>query len=126
MAILGIGTDIVEIERIIKIINRFGNCLANRILTKLESKQYQLNKQPARFLAKRLAAKEAAAKALGTGIRDGLAFNQFEVFNDSLGKPKLIFFQNVNKLANRLGVKNIHIALTDERYYACATVIIEN
>ncbi|MBK4775526.1 holo-ACP synthase [Candidatus Pantoea edessiphila] len=126
MAILGIGTDIVEIERVVKIINRFGKRLSNRILTKFEYQQYQSNKQPARFLAKRLAVKEAAAKALGIGIRDGLAFNQFEVFNDPLGKPKLLFFQNVNKLAEKLGVKNIHVTLTDERYYACATVIIED
>ncbi|MXP50823.1 holo-ACP synthase [Pantoea sp. SoEX] len=126
MAILGIGTDIVEIERVVKIINRFGKRLANRILTKFECQQYQSNKQPARFLAKRLAVKEAAAKALGIGIRKGLAFNQFEVFNDSLGKPKLVFFCNVNKLAKKLGVKNIHVTLTDERCYACATVIIED
>ncbi|PPI88935.1 holo-ACP synthase [Candidatus Pantoea edessiphila] len=126
MAILGIGTDIVEIERVIRIINRFGNCLANRILTKFECHQYYSNKQPARFLAKRLAVKEAASKALGTGIRGDLSFNQFEVLNDSLGKPKLIFSNNVFKLAKRLGVKNIHVSLTDERYYACAIVIIEN
>ncbi|PPI88271.1 holo-ACP synthase [Candidatus Pantoea edessiphila] len=126
MSILGIGTDIVEIERVIKVINRFGNCLANRILTEFEYQQYQLHKRPARFLAKRLAVKEAAAKALGTGIRCGLAFNHFEVFNDELGKPKLIFFQKVNELAKKLGVRNIHVALTDERYYACAMVIIES
>lgn len=55
------------------------------------------------FLAKRFAVKEAAAKALGTGIRNGLAFNQFEVYNDELGKPKLRLWGEAQRLADRLG-----------------------
>jgi len=79
-----------------------------------------------RFLAKRFAVKEAAAKAFGTGIRGGLAFNQFEVYNDELGKPGLRFFQHAQEVANKLGVVHVHVTLADERHYACATVIIEN
>ncbi|MDU7870294.1 MAG: holo-ACP synthase, partial [Pantoea sp.] len=125
-AILGLGTDIVEIERIAGVIERSGDRLARRVLSEAEWQQYQAHQQPVRFLAKRFAVKEAAAKAFGTGIRGGLAFNQFEVYNDALGKPGLRFFQHADELAQRLGVKSVHVTLADERHYACATVIIES
>ncbi|QTF07476.1 holo-ACP synthase [Brenneria izadpanahii] len=125
MAILGLGTDIVEIARIESVIERSGERLARRILTENEWSQYQEHQQPVRFLAKRFAVKEAAAKAFGTGIRNGLAFAQFEVFNDELGKPCLRFFAKASELAARMGVKHVHVTLADERRYACATVIIE-
>lgn len=126
MAILGMGTDIVEIARIEGAISRTGDRLAKRILSPDEWVQYQAHQQPARFLAKRFAVKEAAAKALGTGIRNGLAFNQFEVSNNALGKPLLRFREQANCLAQELGVRSIHVTIADERHYACATVIIES
>nr|WP_314985630.1 holo-ACP synthase [uncultured Pantoea sp.] len=126
MAILGLGTDIVEIERIAGVIERSGDRLARRVLSEAEWQQYQTHKQPVRFLSKRFAVKEAAAKAFGTGIRGGLAFNQFEVYNDALGKPELRFFQHAADVAEKLGVKHVHVTLADERHYACATVIIES
>ena len=121
MAILGLGTDIVEIARIESVIARSGERLARRVLSDNEWAIWKTHHQPVRFLAKRFAVKEAAAKAFGTGIRNGLAFNQFEVFNDELGKPRLPL-----KLAEKLGVVNMHVTLADERHYACATVIIES
>ncbi|MEZ0583236.1 holo-ACP synthase [Erwinia sp. STN24] len=126
MAILGLGTDIVEIDRIEGVISRSGDRLAKRVLSENEWAQYQAHQQPVRFLAKRFAVKEAAAKAFGTGIRGGLAFNQFEVYNDDLGKPGLRFFQQAAEVAQRLGVAHVHVTLADERHYACATVIIES
>ncbi|GGD31498.1 holo-ACP synthase [Franconibacter pulveris 1160] len=126
MAILGLGTDIVEIERIEAVISRSGDRLAKRVLSANEWLQYQAHQQPVRFLAKRFAVKEAAAKAFGTGIRNGLAFNQFEVFNDELGKPRLRLWDEAERLAQRMGVTSVHVTLADERHYACATVIIES
>ncbi|ELY2642185.1 holo-ACP synthase [Cronobacter sakazakii] len=126
MAILGLGTDIVEIDRIEAVISRSGDQLAKRVLSANEWAQYQAHQQPVRFLAKRFAVKEAAAKAFGTGIRNGLAFNQFEVFNDELGKPKLRLWDEAERLAARMGVTSVHVTLADERHYACATVIIES
>ncbi|SCC60073.1 holo-ACP synthase [Kosakonia oryziphila] len=126
MAILGIGTDIVEIARIEAVIARSGDRLARRVLSANEWEIYQAHQQPIRFLAKRFAVKEAAAKALGTGIRNGLAFNQFEVFNDELGKPSLRLWEEAQRMAERMGVRSTHVTLADERHYACATVIIEN
>lgn len=126
MAILGLGTDIVEIDRIAAVIARSGDRLAKRVLSANEWVLYQAHQQPVRFLAKRFAVKEAAAKAFGTGIRNGLAFNQFEVFNDELGKPCLRLWDEALRLAEQMGVKSTHVTLADERHYACATVIIES
>ncbi|EMC8778611.1 MULTISPECIES: holo-ACP synthase [Providencia] len=126
MAIVGLGTDIVEIARIESMIERTGDSLAKRILTEAELVQYQQQSKPARFLAKRFAVKEAAAKALGTGIRNGLAFNQFEVTNDKLGKPLLSLSDEALTLANCIHATHFHVSITDERHYAVATVIIES
>lgn len=126
MAIIGLGTDLVEIVRIEQIIERLEERLAKRILSAQEWQQYQNHSQPVPFLAKRFAVKEAAAKALGTGIRNGLALNQFEVFNNELGKPGLNLLGQAKILANSLGVQHIHVSLSDEQNYACATVIMES
>lgn len=125
MAIFGLGTDIVEIERIAKVHERSGDRLAQRILTANELAQYQASAQPVRFLAKRFAVKEAAAKALGTGIRSGLAFNQFEVCNDALGKPCLHLHGVAAEMAARYGIIHLHVTIADERHYAVATVLLE-
>ncbi|MGG4609933.1 holo-ACP synthase [Providencia sp. Me31A] len=126
MAIIGLGTDIVEIARIEAMIERTGDSFAKRVLTETELIQYQQQSKPARFLAKRFAVKEAAAKALGTGFRNGLAFNQFEVTNDKLGKPLLSLSDKALKLADNLHATHFHVSITDERHYAVATVIIES
>ncbi|MDE9565212.1 holo-ACP synthase [Xenorhabdus bovienii] len=126
MAIVGLGTDIVEISRIEEIVERSGERLAKRVLSDREWQQYQHHNHTIRFLAKRFAVKEAAAKALGTGIRNGLAFNQFEVINDPLGKPTLKLHGEAETLADKLNVRSLHVTLADERRYACATVILES
>ncbi|BGI51056.1 MAG: holo-ACP synthase [Arsenophonus endosymbiont of Ceratovacuna japonica] len=126
MAIIGLGTDLVEIIRIKHIIERLDDRLAKRILSIKEWRQYQKHYQSVRFLANRFAVKEAATKALGTGIRNGLALNQFEIFNDELGKPWLNLLGQAKILANSLSVQHIHISLSDDQNYACATVIMES
>ncbi|MBW7981964.1 holo-ACP synthase [Enterobacillus tribolii] len=125
MAILGLGTDIVEIARIEAVMARSGDQFAQRILTPAEWEVYLQHKQQVRYLAKRFAVKEAAAKAFGTGIRNGLSFENFEVCNDALGKPLLRFNGRAAELAEQMGVSGVHVSLSDERRYACATVIIE-
>ena len=82
MAIIGLGTDIAEIERVETALARIGESFAKRILTEREFEQFQLIKKKARFLAKRFAAKEAASKALGTGIALGVTFHDFDISND--------------------------------------------
>ena len=125
MAIVGLGTDISEIERIENALNRSGEALAKRILTASELKKFTQTKQPERFLAKRFAAKEAAAKALGTGIAKGVSFHDFIVSNDEFGKPLLTLDKQAALIAQQLQVTNIHLSISDERHYTVATVILE-
>ena len=123
---MGIGIDIITISRIKKIINESGSKLAKKILSKKEFKEYLVKENKINFLAKRFSAKEAAAKALGTGMRKKITFNNFEVYNDHYGSPKLLLLNQAKILAKSMGIKYIHINLTDEKKYACAIVIFEN
>ncbi|CAH0527144.1 holo-ACP synthase [Vibrio hippocampi] len=125
MAILGLGTDIAEIGRLEKTLSRSGEAFAKRILTETEFAQFQSLKQQARFLAKRFAAKEAASKALGTGIAQGVTFQDFQISNDDLGKPILILNKRAAEIAAERGINAIHLTISDERHYAVATVIFE-
>ncbi len=124
--IIGLGTDIAEIERIEKALNRSGEAFAQRILTQQELETFNSLKQQGRFLAKRFAAKEAASKALGTGIAHGVSFQDFEISNDDNGKPVLTLSGKALQIAQASAVQNLHITISDERHYAVATVILES
>jgi len=125
MSIVGLGTDIAEIERVEKALNRSGDAFARRILADGEYQKYAQIKQQARFLAKRFAAKEAASKALGTGIAHGVTFHDFVVSNDENGKPILTLTAKAKEIADKLQVNHIHLSISDERHYAVATVVME-
>jgi len=126
MAIVGLGTDIAEIERVEKALDRSGEPFAQRILTQTELEKFSALKQQGRFLAKRFAAKEAASKALGTGIALGVSFHDFEITNDELGKPVLNLTGKALEIATQKQVEHIHLSISDERHYAVATVILES
>jgi holo-[acyl-carrier protein] synthase len=123
--IYGIGTDIVRISRMAENLQRYGPRFAERILTESEMVVFEGSGQQAQFLAKRFAAKEAAAKALGTGFRDGLSLRDISVSNDALGKPELLFSQRAQQNLEKQGIGNTHLSLSDEREYAIAYVILE-
>lgn len=82
-------------------------------------------KKSVHFLAKRFAAKEAALKAFGIGLRDNLSFNDFGIFNNKNGKPILKLFNYAFFKIKKLEINKIHLSITDERKYACAIVIFE-
>lgn len=126
MAIVGLGTDIAEIERVEKALDRSGDAFAKRILTEVELTKFHSLKQKGRFLAKRFAAKEAASKALGTGIAQGVTFQDFTITNDELGAPVLALTQKALEIAKQKKVSSIHLSISDERHYAVATVILES
>jgi holo-[acyl-carrier protein] synthase len=126
MAIVGLGTDIADIERVEKVFTRSGDAFAERILAPSELGIYHDLKLKARYLAKRFAVKEAAAKALGTGIACGVSFQDFTVSNDERGKPLLALSGKAAELAESMGVKHVHLTLADEKQYAVATVILES
>lgn len=125
MAIVGLGTDIAEIERVEKALARTGEAFARRILTESELEKFHSLKQQGRFLAKRFAAKEAASKALGTGIALGVTFQDFIISNDEYGAPVLTLTNKALEIAQRKQVQHIHLSISDERHYAMATVILE-
>ena len=127
MKIFGIGTDIVNIKRIEKSLNRYGNNFKNKIFSKNEIEYCDNKKNSSGYYAKRFAAKEAFTKALGTGIRHGISLKNIEITNDSRGKPTISLKGQLNKyLKKKLGKKKyaIHLSLTDDKPWAQATVII--
>jgi holo-[acyl-carrier protein] synthase len=125
MAVVGLGTDIVEVARIEAALGRTGERFAERILTDSEMLRFQQTSHPERFLAKRFAAKEAAAKALGTGIAAGVSFHDIEISNNAAGKPELKFSGAARRLADQLEVCQLFLSISDERQCAVATVILE-
>lgn len=125
MAIVGLGTDLVEISRIEQSLARSPR-LVQRVLTANEQVIYAQHTQPARYFAKRFAAKEAASKALGTGIGRGISFQHFEISNDELGRPVLSLTDAAKTLAEQLGAHKTWLSITDEQAFACATVIFES
>lgn len=125
MAIVGLGTDIVEIERIEQQLKNSIR-LAQRVLTEQEFAVFQQHKFPARFLAKRFAAKEAAVKALGVGIGNGVSFQHVEVSNLPSGQPLLNFYGRFAELCQQQGVSKSFISISDEQHYAVATVVLES
>jgi holo-[acyl-carrier protein] synthase len=118
--IIGIGTDIVQIPRIEKLLTKFNNNFVERILFGTELDQYNAlaNINKASFIAKRFAAKEAIAKAFGTGIGFQLRFHDIIISNDSLGKP------SANIISDIAIGKNISISISDDYPIAIAFVVI--
>ena len=124
--IIGLGTDIVEIARIEAQFERLGARFAERILTPAEREELARSKEPARLLAKRFAVKEAAAKALGTGIGRGVSFQHIELQHNEWGAPQLVLSDGALARFTSLGGQGMHISLSDEQHYATATVVLES
>jgi len=123
--IYGVGTDVVEIERIQEALARWGERFAGKILCEPEMKRFHSNRKPAAYLAKRFAAKEAFTKALGTGIRSPAGWHGFWVKNLPSGKPVLEYSESLKALLVERKISASHLSLSDERGLAIATVILE-
>jgi holo-[acyl-carrier protein] synthase len=123
--IFGVGTDVVEIARVQKALERWGARFAQKILTESELDRFRAHRLPASYLAKRFAAKEAFTKALGTGIRAPANWHGVWVVNLPSGKPELRFTPPLAALMQQKGVSRAHLSLSDERGVAFATVILE-
>ena len=123
--IFGIGTDIVEVERIRKLdsLEKFADKILS--LNELEVFKSQIDEKKVTFLAKQFAAKEAVSKALGTGIGRDIRFNQIEILRNSDGKPYLNHDGIITTIFNDLGITKTHVSLSDEKKYALAFVILE-
>ena len=127
MKILGIGVDIVENDRVKNSIKNFK--FKKRIYSTNELKQSSLLKNKASYFSKRFAAKEAFAKALGTGFRNGLNFNDIEVINDKMGKPYFTKTKKITKLVQKkFKVKNFNcfLSISDNKDFSTAFAIIQS
>lgn len=127
--ILGIGTDLANIERIERVLDRHGDRFRNRVFTEIEQQKAERRKDVAGTYAKRWAAKEACSKALGTGLRMGIAWKDMAVSNLRTGQPVM---EVTGWAAERLKSMTpdgheaiIHVTLTDDHPWAQAFVVIE-
>ena len=123
--IYGIGTDVVEVKRIKEALHKHGIALAKKILTSQELVTFKQTKSKENFLSKRFAAKEAFAKALGTGMRTPVSFKSIEVIHDSLGKPKIKTVPQLTLLVKSHNIKHCHLSISDEKNIAAAFVVLE-
>ena len=122
---LAVGTDIVEIQRVAKVLSRQGDLSVRRILCEAEQAEYQRLNQSAAFLSKRFAAKEATSKALGTGFKQGVAPRQIGVVHAPSGKPDLAVSGHVATLFEQHDIVASHVSLSDDGGFAIAYVVLE-
>ncbi len=123
--IYGIGIDMVEVSRIQKALERWGDPFLKRVFTQGEIDYCHHKVHAASRFALRFAAKEAFSKALGLGFRNGLSFRHIEVIRGSDGAPQLTLHKRAKELCHRHGIKNSFLSLTDEGIYAVAVVVLE-
>ncbi len=123
--IFGIGTDIVEIKRIetMTSLDKF----ASKILSHNEKEFYDslTNQKQIVYISKQFAAKEAIAKAIGTGIRNDAHFKNIEILRDKNGAPIFNALNKLEKIISDLGITKTHVSLADERDYAIAIAVLE-
>jgi holo-[acyl-carrier protein] synthase len=120
-----VGTDLIEVQRVARVLERYGERFARRILCEPELKRFRAHRQPVAYLAKRFAAKEAFAKALGTGIHAPANWHGVWVANLRSGKPVLEYSPALAELMRARGITRSHVSISDERGMAAATVVLE-
>jgi holo-[acyl-carrier protein] synthase len=120
----GIGTDIVQIDRIARIYERHGERLVRHILMDAEAQAFEKQPRAARFLAMRFAAKEAIVKAMGTGFGEGIWLRDVGITKNPLGKPEVVWSDRGTALCEKLGIGESHITLSDDHGLAIAMVVL--
>ncbi|QOL25578.1 holo-ACP synthase [Thalassotalea sp. LPB0316] len=124
MSVVGIGTDILDSSRIANMKPAVREKLAKRVLTPNELERYHEHTFPSQYLAKRWAAKEAASKALQTGIAKGVSFQHFEINNTDTGAPIIDITGVALEKAQALGATSWHISLADDNALISAFVVL--
>lgn len=122
--VIGTGIDIVNIERIEKMMARWGDFFLGRVFTEREIVWCQQRSRPSECFAIRFAAKEAFLKAIGRGLRNGIQWVDIEVENDPLGKPLLSFHRKAKETLEAQQINKALLTLSHERSYAVAHVIL--
>lgn len=122
--IIGTGVDIVQNKRIERLINKYGEHFFEKIYTEREIEYCKSKKNYISSFAARFAAKEAVLKALGTGMRNN-SWQEIEIANNELGKPKVLLFNKTAQKAEELNVSSIFISMSHEKEYSIAQIIME-
>jgi len=123
--IYAVGTDIVEVGRIERILKKWSGRFIGRVYTSEEVRYCTAMAFPAQHFAARFAAKEAACKGIGTGIGGGIGFTDVEVVTGPEGKPNLTFYGKAREIVDRAGITGSHISLSHTDRYAVALVVFE-
>jgi holo-[acyl-carrier protein] synthase len=121
--ILGVGIDIIEIERVDRALKRWGDRFSGRVFTEGERAYAGRSARPAQHLSARFAGKEAVAKALGTGFREDCRMNEIEIVTDSLGKPRVELHGGTRRMADRRGIGEVLVSLSHSRTTAVAQAV---
>jgi len=123
--IRGLGVDLSRTSRFRRLLEEGKEAVLTRIFTPAECTYARSKKDPSPYFAARFAAKEAFLKALGTGLRGGLSWQQIEVVHDPLGKPSLLLTGRARQLMEDRGITACHLSYSHDGDYAMATVILE-
>lgn len=123
--ILGTGVDIIEVDRIRRSAERYGDRFVNRILRPEETAYCRQHRDPGPFLAARFAAKEAVSKAFGTGIGAALGWLDIEVRRRDSGEPYIVLHDKGQVLFNARAARALHLTLSHTQHYATAVAILE-
>jgi holo-[acyl-carrier protein] synthase len=123
--IYGIGIDVLEPQRVERLVDKYGERFARRVLTPLEWSGYLKTVRPVLFLANRFAAKEAFSKAMGTGFRYPVTLQCISVVQNKAGKPGFEFHPRLDALVKSRGIVGHHLTISDEKSLACACVVLE-
>ena len=124
MQIVGIGIDVIEVERIDEAVEEFGDRFLERIFTEGEREYCGRQKRPAIHNAARWAAKEAVSKAFGTGIGAELGWTDIEIVRRKSGEPELVLHGRAKEFAGEIGVREVKISLTHAKHYAAANAVV--
>jgi len=124
--VFGVGTDIVQVSRIERVWQRFGERFVDRLLLDEERALFDINKRPVRFLSMRFAVKEAVVKAMGTGFAHGMWVRDVGMVPNDWGQPQLVYSIRGRQMCERLGIGGGHVSVTDEAGLVVATAILMN
>lgn len=122
--IFGIGTDVVRLERVRQVHEKFGERFVERLLLPAELEAFRRYQRPVRFLAMRFAAKEAIVKAMGTGFAHGMWIRDSGVVSNAWGKPEIVWSERGRGMCEKLGIGAGHVTLTDEAGLIVAVAIL--
>ena len=123
--IIGIGIDLVEAQRIQKLLDEYADRFAARVLNSEEREYYERSSRPMWFLANRFAAKEALSKALGTGLRYPVTLHSIGVISTEIGRPEFSYSEPLKSYLESRKVTNAHLSITHEKGLVCAVVVLE-